>query len=85
MSRHLAEADPSNAVWQRDLSFVLTRLAEFHDQQGARTEALPLAEESVAIDERLAALDRSNATWQHDVTVSRALVARLRGGGQGAT
>jgi hypothetical protein len=78
--RRLAEADPSNAGWQRDLSFVLTNLAEFYDQHGPRTEALPLAEESLSIDERLAALDPSNVTWQHDVAVSKTQVTRLRGG-----
>ena len=79
MSRRLAEADPSNAGWQRDLSFSLTRLAQFHEQKGDRAEALPFTQESLAIDERLAALDRSNVTWQKDVVVSRALVTRLRG------
>jgi len=47
--------------------------------QAARVEALRLAKESLAIDERLAALDRSNATWQQDVAFSRALVARPGG------
>jgi hypothetical protein len=60
VSRRLAEADPSNAGWQRDLSFSLTRLAEFHEQRHDRTAALPYAEESLRIDERLAALDPSN-------------------------
>ena len=79
MSRRLAEADPSNAGWQRDLSFSLTTMAEFHERQGDRAEALRLAEESLTIDERLASLDRSNVTWQRDVAISRVLVIRLRG------
>ncbi|MDA1313633.1 MAG: hypothetical protein O2968_09890 [Acidobacteria bacterium] len=54
-------------------------MAEFHERQGERTKALPFAEESLAIGERLAALDRTNVTWQNDVEFSRALVARLRG------
>jgi len=41
--------------------------------------AVRLAEGSLAIDERLAALDLSNVKWQKDVEVSRRLVARLRG------
>ncbi len=80
--RRLAEADPSNAGWQRDLSFSLTRLAEIHEQMGDRTAALPYAEESLSIDERLATLDRSNVTWQRDLAASRSLVARLRRGGR---
>src|SRR6266496_1761084 len=71
VSRRLAEADPSNAVWQRDLSVSLTRMAEVHERQGDRTQALRLAEESLEIDKRLAALDRSNAVWQKDAAVSR--------------
>jgi hypothetical protein len=58
MSR-LAESDRSNAEWQRDLSFALTRLAELYELQAEPFEALPLAETSLAIDERLAALDRT--------------------------
>ena len=79
LRRRLAEADPSNAGWQRDLSVTLTRLAQLHEQQGDRAGALPLAEESLSICERLAALDQSNVTWQNDLAFSRALVARLRG------
>ena len=79
MRRRLAEADTSNARWQRGLSYTLTQLAVLQELSGDRTEALRLAEESLALDERLAALDPSNATWQNDVAVSRALRARLLG------
>jgi len=78
--RRLAEAHPSNASWQRDLSFGLWRLAEFHEQQGNSTAALPIAQESLSIDERLTALDPANLTWQTDAATSRALVERLRRG-----
>jgi len=54
-------------------------VAQIHEQQGEGAEALHLAEESLVIDERLAALDRTNVMWQQDVEVTRALVARLRG------
>ena len=77
--RRLAESDPSNAVWQRGLSYSLTRMAQLHERQGDRDEALRFALESLGIDERLAALDCSSATWQRDVAISRALVARRRG------
>ena len=75
--RRLAEADPSNAGWQRDLSFSLTLLAQYHEKAGDRTQALQFARESLLIDERLFALDPTNVTWQQDVKVSRALVQRL--------
>ena len=77
--RLLAEADPSNAGWQRDLSFGLARVALFHERQGDVRDTLLLAEESLTIDEHLAALDPSNVTWQEDVARIRALVTRLRG------
>ena len=79
VSQRLAAADPTNAGWQRDLSFSLTRMAEFHERQSNHAETLKLAEQSLAIDERLAALDPTNATWRKDIAFSRALVARLRG------
>ena len=77
LSRRLAEADPSNAVWQRDLSVSLTKLAQFFERIGDRAAAHDHAVESLAIDERLSALDPSNAVWQKDVAITRTLVARL--------
>jgi tetratricopeptide (TPR) repeat protein len=79
VAQRLAAADSSNAGWQRDLSFVLTRIAESHERQRNRTEALRCAEESLEIDQQLAALNPANATWQRDVAASCVLVARLRG------
>jgi tetratricopeptide (TPR) repeat protein len=73
----LAGADPSNATWQRDLSYTLTMLALIFEQQGKPEQALPLAEESLSIDERLSALAPSSVTWQRDVKVSRNMVRRL--------
>jgi hypothetical protein len=64
---------------QWGLSYSLTRMAQLHERQGDRDEALRFALESLGIDERLAALDCSSATWQRDVAISRALVARRRG------
>ena len=79
MMRRLAEADPSNAGWQRDLSINLMRMAELREGTGDRAAALALAEESLAIGKRLAALDKSSVTWQKDVAFGRALVTRLGG------
>lgn len=45
LSRRLAGADPSNAGWQRDLSYSLTVMAQLCEQQGDRTEALRFAQE----------------------------------------
>ena len=79
MIRRLAEADPTNAGWQRDLSVSFTKMADFFERQGDRPQALPYAEQSLTIAERLAALDPTNATWLNDVKFTRALVTRLRG------
>ena len=79
MRRRLAEADPSNAGWQRDLSVSLIRIALLKEQQDGRSEALPHAEEALTITERLAVLDPSNAAWQKDVDNMRPIVTRLRG------
>ena len=77
----LAERDPSNAGWQRDVAVSLFRLATVYEQQRQFSLARDLAEKCVDIFERLAALDRANATWQNDVKVSRAMVARLQAAG----
>jgi hypothetical protein len=53
-------------------------LAQIEEKGSLFTEALGHAEDSLAIDERLARLDSSNVMWQRDVRVSRRLVARLR-------
>ena len=79
VSRRLAEADASNAGWQRDLSYTMALLAQVLDQLRRRPEALGLARESLTIAERLAALDRTNVMWQKDVAASRALVRLLEG------
>jgi hypothetical protein len=77
VSRRLAEADPTNASWQRDLSITYSRIALAYEQQDP-SSALPAAEAGLLISERLSALDPTNATWQNDVAWFRQLVARLK-------
>lgn len=76
--QRLAAADPSNAGWQRDLSYSFTLIGQVLMRQEQWREALPWLEQSLEIDERLAALDPTNATWRQDVQVSRRLVAEVR-------
>jgi hypothetical protein len=76
--QRLAAAAPSNAGWQRDLSVSLTKIARVHTAQGQHAEALPFAEQSLAIGEALALLDPSNAIWRKDVEFGRLMVAQLR-------
>ena len=61
IAQRLADSDPANTDWQRDLSSSLTLLAQLKDSHQAQAAALQLAEQSLAIDERLAALDPTNA------------------------
>jgi hypothetical protein len=78
IAQRLAESDPGNAEWQRDLSYSYTIIGQLLMRQERWTDALPLLEQSLAIGERLAASDTSHATWQNDVKVIRRLVDEVR-------
>jgi hypothetical protein len=73
----LAESDPSNSQWQRDLSVSCTKLSEVAEKSGKRALALDWAKKSLAIDEKLVELDPSNAIWRKDLAISQRMVARL--------
>ena len=66
----LAESDPSNAGWQRDLSVSLNKIGDLKTAQGDLAGALAAYSESQAIAERLAGSDPSNVQWQLDVVFS---------------
>ena len=70
IAEHLAQADPGNAGWQRDLSVSHTKLGDVLVAQGNLTEALTAYRASLAIAERLAQADPGNADWQRDLSVS---------------
>jgi hypothetical protein len=78
IAEKLTRSDPTNAEWQRDLSYLLTTLAQLEPRHSSLTEALKCAEGSLVIDERLARLDPTNVIWRNDVKVSRSLVTLLR-------
>lgn len=78
--RRLSSLSVTQRFYSPRLPVSLTLIAQLLERQGDRAAALPLAEEGLAIDEKLAALDRTNVTWQDDVAFSRGLVARLRPG-----
>ena len=69
-ARKLAEADPGNAVAQRDLSVSLDRIGDVKLQAGDRAGALAAYEESLAIRRKLAEADPGNARAQRDLSVS---------------
>jgi len=68
--RPLAESDPANAGWQRDLSVSLIKLGDLAMAQGNLPEAARLFGESLRIRQRLAESDSANAAWQRDLSVS---------------
>jgi hydroxymethylglutaryl-CoA reductase len=70
ISRRLAEQDPSNAGWQRDLAVAHSRVGGVLEAQGKLTEAEAVFGESLAICCRLAEQDPSNAGWQRDLAVA---------------
>ena len=71
----LAQADPGNAGWQRDLSVSYDRVGDVLVAQGNLPEALKSYRDDLAIADRLAKLDPGNAGWQRDLSVSYAKLA----------
>jgi predicted negative regulator of RcsB-dependent stress response len=68
--KRLAEADPSNAQWQRDLSLIYERVGDVLKTQGELEAALSSHQDSLAIRKRLAEADPSNAWWQRELSTS---------------
>ena len=70
IAERLAEADPGNAGWQRDLSVSHDKIGDVQRAQGDLAAALTSYQASLAICERLAKADPGNAGWQRDLSVS---------------
>ena len=68
--RELAERNPDDPVWQRDVSVTLNKLGSVDLKGGDTAAALIRYEEALGIMRRLAERDRSNATWQRDLAIS---------------
>jgi tetratricopeptide (TPR) repeat protein len=71
----LANSDPGNAEWQRDLSVSYDRVGDVQKAQGDLSGALKSYSDSLAIIERLTNSDPGNAEWQRDLSVSFAKLA----------
>jgi tetratricopeptide (TPR) repeat protein len=69
--RRLADADPSNALWQCDLSVSHNKVGDVLRAQGDLAEAQAAYRESLAVVRRLADADPSNPDWQRDLSVSQ--------------
>ena len=72
ISRRLAEQDPSNAGWQRELALACVRLARAEARTGENQAALKLYEESLLILTDLVARAPGFVTWQQDREVVEA-------------
>jgi hypothetical protein len=80
----IAESDPGNAGWQRDLSVSYNKVGDVLVEQGNLPEALNAYRDSLAIRERLAKSDPGNAGWQRDLYAALWFVAdaEIRSGEQ---
>jgi tetratricopeptide (TPR) repeat protein len=67
--RQLAERDPANPQWQRDLSVAYRSIGKMRVTQGELVAALEAFEESMAIAQQLAGRDPANAQWQRDLSL----------------
>ena len=74
ISRRLAELDPGNAGWQRELAVAHGRMGGVLESQGNLTGALESFGEFLKISRRLAELDPGNAGWQGDLAVAHSKV-----------
>ncbi len=70
ISRKLAEQDPSNAGWRRNLAVAHSRMGGVLEAQGQLRAAEAAFAEALAISRRLAEQDPSNAGWQRSLAVA---------------
>ena len=76
-SRRLADLDPANADWQRDLGVAHNYVGSVLQAQGQLDAALLALTEGLAIFRRLAELDPGNAAWQRGLAVGCVCIAGL--------
>ena len=69
IARTLAERDPANSGWQRDLSLSLDKIGDIKMEMGDRAAALAAYDEGAAITRRLVAINASNAGWKFDMVI----------------
>ena len=74
ISRRLAEQDPSNARWQRDLAVAHSRVGDVLQSQGKLVAARAAFDQCLTISRRLVEQDPSNAGWQRGLAVAHSRV-----------
>jgi eukaryotic-like serine/threonine-protein kinase len=78
MGRGLADRDPDNPVWQRDVSVTLNRLGSIALGSSELTEALKADQEALGIMRRLSERDPTNATWQQELAISLSGIGNVK-------
>jgi tetratricopeptide (TPR) repeat protein len=78
IGERLAQSDPGNAGWQRDLAVSYERIGNAQVAQGDHAGALKSYSDSLTITERLAQSDPGNAGSQLDLSVSYTDVGDVR-------
>jgi hypothetical protein len=73
----LAQSDPGNAGWQRDLAFSNGRIADTLRKMGNGTEALAALRRGHAITVRLTALSPDNVIWKGDLARFEGQIAEI--------
>jgi TolB-like protein/class 3 adenylate cyclase len=68
--RHLAEQDPSDAGWRRELAVAYGRVGGALEAQGQLMAAQVAFDQSLMIRQQLAAQDPSNTGWQRELAVA---------------
>ena len=63
----LAQSDPGNAGWQRDLSVSYCKLGDVSSKQGNIEEAVKNYRLALTLVDRLVAIDGTNRLWQADL------------------
>ena len=81
ISRRLAEQDPSNARWQRELAAAHGRVGAMLRGQGQLAAAQEAFAEDLAISRRLTEQDPSNVYWQHGLALACVRVAQIEADG----
>jgi hypothetical protein len=67
IAERLAQSDPGNASWQRDLAISYAHLASVYRRSKDRGKALAALRQGKAIMDRLVKLAPDNVGWQRDL------------------
>ena len=70
ISQTLADSDPANSEWQRNLSVSHNKIGDVERAQGDLSAALNAYQQALTISQTLANSDSFNSEWQRNLSVS---------------